>query len=207
MMGTSLGSPVPKAERRPGAAGRVLKGRLAPAGPAGVSDRKALRVTRGQVGRTRAASAKWRRRPARCFPSAAGCGRSGQPGPSQRRRPCSLPVGSGGCRWTRLSGVLRESAGPGSVLVGGAGQFKDPAPGQGISDALRQPERSGVGRPRWGKGNPVRSTGPRPDSGVGATATRRDAFGRIRPRQDRFHAGDGRRDVPRSAPTRRVASS
>lgn len=37
-----------------------------------------------------------------------------------------------------MSGFLRESAGPGWVLVGDAGHFKDPSPGQGISDALRQ---------------------------------------------------------------------
>ncbi|MEZ0365334.1 NAD(P)/FAD-dependent oxidoreductase [Mycobacterium sp. pUA109] len=35
-------------------------------------------------------------------------------------------------------GYFRQSAGPGWVLVGDAGHFKDPAPGQGISDALRQ---------------------------------------------------------------------
>jgi 2-polyprenyl-6-methoxyphenol hydroxylase-like FAD-dependent oxidoreductase len=39
------------------------------------------------------------------------------------------------------SGFFRESAGPGWVLVGDAGHFKDPSPGQGISDALRQGER------------------------------------------------------------------
>jgi len=39
-----------------------------------------------------------------------------------------------------FSGFFRESAGPGWVLVGDAGHFKDPAPGQGISDALRQGE-------------------------------------------------------------------
>lgn len=33
---------------------------------------------------------------------------------------------------------FRESAGPGWVLVGDSGHFKDPSPGQGISDALRQ---------------------------------------------------------------------
>ncbi|HEX2274119.1 MAG TPA: NAD(P)/FAD-dependent oxidoreductase, partial [Acidimicrobiales bacterium] len=38
------------------------------------------------------------------------------------------------------SGWFRESAGPGWVLVGDAGHFKDPTPGQGISDALRQAE-------------------------------------------------------------------
>ncbi len=37
-------------------------------------------------------------------------------------------------------GFFRESAGPGWVLVGDAGHFKDPTPGQGISDALRQGE-------------------------------------------------------------------
>jgi 2-polyprenyl-6-methoxyphenol hydroxylase-like FAD-dependent oxidoreductase len=36
---------------------------------------------------------------------------------------------------------FRESAGPGWVLVGDAGHFKDPTPGQGIADALRQAER------------------------------------------------------------------
>ena len=41
-------------------------------------------------------------------------------------------------RWT---GYFRESAGPGWVLIGDAGHFKDPAPGQGITDALRQAER------------------------------------------------------------------
>ena len=39
------------------------------------------------------------------------------------------------------SGWFRESAGPGWVLVGDAGHFKDPTPGQGIADALRQAER------------------------------------------------------------------
>jgi 2-polyprenyl-6-methoxyphenol hydroxylase-like FAD-dependent oxidoreductase len=33
---------------------------------------------------------------------------------------------------------LRESAGSGWALVGDAGHFKDPAPGQGIADAFRQ---------------------------------------------------------------------
>jgi 2-polyprenyl-6-methoxyphenol hydroxylase-like FAD-dependent oxidoreductase len=40
-----------------------------------------------------------------------------------------------------FSGFFRESAGPGWALVGDAGHFKDPSPGQGISDALRQSER------------------------------------------------------------------
>lgn len=37
-----------------------------------------------------------------------------------------------------MAGYLRESAGPGWALVGDAGHFKDPSPGQGIADALRQ---------------------------------------------------------------------
>jgi hypothetical protein len=42
---------------------------------------------------------------------------------------------------TNWHGYFRESAGPGWVLVGDAGHFKDPAPGQGISDAFRQSDR------------------------------------------------------------------
>jgi len=38
-------------------------------------------------------------------------------------------------------GYFREATGPGWALVGDAGHFKDPTPGQGISDALRQAER------------------------------------------------------------------
>ena len=41
-------------------------------------------------------------------------------------------------RWTCY---FREAAGPGWVLTGDAGHFKDPAAGQGIADALRQGER------------------------------------------------------------------
>jgi len=41
-------------------------------------------------------------------------------------------------RWT---GYFRQASGPGWVLVGDAGHFKDPSPGQGITDALRQVER------------------------------------------------------------------
>ncbi len=46
----------------------------------------------------------------------------------------------------KMLGVLkfecffREPAGPGWALVGDAGHFKDPAPGQGIADAFRQAE-------------------------------------------------------------------
>lgn len=46
----------------------------------------------------------------------------------------------------RLLGILRfecffrEATGPGWVLAGDAGHFKDPAPGQGIADAFRQVE-------------------------------------------------------------------
>ena len=38
-------------------------------------------------------------------------------------------------------GYFREAAGPGWVLLGDAGHFKDPSPAQGISDAFRQAER------------------------------------------------------------------
>ena len=39
-----------------------------------------------------------------------------------------------------MHGFFRTSAGPGWALVGDAGHFKDPTPGQGIADALRQSE-------------------------------------------------------------------
>jgi flavin-dependent dehydrogenase len=48
----------------------------------------------------------------------------------------------------RFEGFFREASGPGWVLVGDAGHFKDPTPGQGIGDAFRQvdvlPQRSSV---------------------------------------------------------------
>ncbi len=40
-----------------------------------------------------------------------------------------------------MNGFFRMSAGPGWALVGDAGHFKDPTPGQGIADALRQSEK------------------------------------------------------------------
>lgn len=40
-----------------------------------------------------------------------------------------------------LRGFFRPAAGPGWALVGDAGHFKDPTPGQGIADALRQSEK------------------------------------------------------------------
>jgi len=54
----------------------------------------------------------------------------------------------------RFEGFFREATGPGWVLVGDSGHFKDPTPGQGISDALRQVEKlseaivRGFGNPR-----------------------------------------------------------
>jgi flavin-dependent dehydrogenase len=42
---------------------------------------------------------------------------------------------------TEWHSFFREASGPGWVLVGDAGHFKDFTPGQGISDALRQVER------------------------------------------------------------------
>jgi 2-polyprenyl-6-methoxyphenol hydroxylase-like FAD-dependent oxidoreductase len=53
---------------------------------------------------------------------------------------------SGARRVGKLQGTIRwesffrESAGPGWALVGDAGQFKDPTPGQGMTDAFRQAE-------------------------------------------------------------------
>jgi 2-polyprenyl-6-methoxyphenol hydroxylase-like FAD-dependent oxidoreductase len=41
---------------------------------------------------------------------------------------------------SRWNGFFRQAAGPGWALVGDAGHFKDPTPGQGIADALRQVE-------------------------------------------------------------------
>ncbi|WP_406431176.1 FAD-dependent oxidoreductase [Streptomyces sp. NBC_00631] len=41
----------------------------------------------------------------------------------------------------RFDGYFRESSGPGWVLIGDAGHFKDPAAGRGIGDAFRQVER------------------------------------------------------------------
>ena len=78
---------------------------------------------------------------------------------------------------SRWHGFFRESAGPGWVLVGDAGHFKDPTPGQGISDALRQavelaprdragprrrssmPTRPSTTGGRGGTGTPGRCTG------------------------------------------------
>jgi 2-polyprenyl-6-methoxyphenol hydroxylase-like FAD-dependent oxidoreductase len=40
----------------------------------------------------------------------------------------------------RWQGFFREATGPGWALIGDAGHFKDPTPGQGIADALRQAE-------------------------------------------------------------------
>jgi 2-polyprenyl-6-methoxyphenol hydroxylase-like FAD-dependent oxidoreductase len=42
---------------------------------------------------------------------------------------------------TKWHNYFRQSAGPGWALVGDAGHFKDPHPGQGIGDAFRQAER------------------------------------------------------------------
>jgi flavin-dependent dehydrogenase len=44
----------------------------------------------------------------------------------------------GARRWT---GFFREPSGPGWVLTGDAGHFKDPGPGRGIADALLQAEK------------------------------------------------------------------
>ena len=69
----------------------------------------------------------------------------------------------GASRW---QGFFREASGPGWVLLGDAGHFKDPAPGRGIADAFMQAVAlaaaitAGLGRPdthldqamaRWGR--------------------------------------------------------
>jgi 2-polyprenyl-6-methoxyphenol hydroxylase-like FAD-dependent oxidoreductase len=52
-------------------------------------------------------------------------------------------------RWT---GFFRQATGPGWALVGDAGHFKDPTPGQGIADALRQAEAMASAVTRgWGE--------------------------------------------------------
>ena len=56
---------------------------------------------------------------------------------------------------TRFEGFFREATGPGWVLVGDSGHFKDPTPGQGISDALRQVDKLADAIIR-GLGNPAR---------------------------------------------------
>lgn len=53
--------------------------------------------------------------------------------PARRAQPVQL--------MSNWHGFFRRSAGPGWALVGDAGHFKDPTPGQGIADALRQVER------------------------------------------------------------------
>ena len=59
---------------------------------------------------------------------------------------------------SRWHGFFRESAGPGWALVGDAGHFKDPTPGQGIADALRQSVTlsDAIERALGGAGNPDR---------------------------------------------------
>ncbi|WP_405824901.1 NAD(P)/FAD-dependent oxidoreductase [Streptomyces sp. NBC_01390] len=42
---------------------------------------------------------------------------------------------------SRFEGYFREAAGPGWVLIGDSGHFKDPAAGRGIGDAFTQAER------------------------------------------------------------------
>lgn len=63
-----------------------------------------------------------------------GLGQVGELGEYVRPFPLVGPVRA----MTRWEGFFREATGPGWVLVGDAGHFKDPTPGQGISDALRQ---------------------------------------------------------------------
>jgi 2-polyprenyl-6-methoxyphenol hydroxylase-like FAD-dependent oxidoreductase len=48
---------------------------------------------------------------------------------------------------TKWHGYFRQAAGPGWVLIGDAGHFKDFTPAQGIADALRQAERLAAALP------------------------------------------------------------
>jgi 2-polyprenyl-6-methoxyphenol hydroxylase-like FAD-dependent oxidoreductase len=54
-----------------------------------------------------------------------------------------------------MHGFFRVSAGPGWALVGDAGHFKDPSPGQGIADALRQSEKLAAAIERGLGGGPA----------------------------------------------------
>ena len=72
----------------------------------------------------------------------------------------------GAVRWT---GYFRDASGPGWVLVGDAGHFKDPAAGRGISDAFRQVESladaiaAAIGGPEWSLDNALAGWGRRRD--------------------------------------------
>jgi 2-polyprenyl-6-methoxyphenol hydroxylase-like FAD-dependent oxidoreductase len=58
-----------------------------------------------------------------------------------------------------MRGFFRRSAGPGWALVGDAGHFKDPTPGQGIADALRQSEKLAAAIKRGLGGGPGEADG------------------------------------------------
>ncbi|MGK5531116.1 NAD(P)/FAD-dependent oxidoreductase [Streptomyces sp. URMC 129] len=72
----------------------------------------------------------------------------------------------------RFSGYFREASGPGWVLLGDAGHFKDPAGGRGIGDSFHQAERLA---PAVGSA----LAGSRPEAGLDAATA---AFGRWRDR-------------------------
>ncbi|HSZ06706.1 MAG TPA: NAD(P)/FAD-dependent oxidoreductase [Solirubrobacteraceae bacterium] len=69
----------------------------------------------------------------------------------------------------RWEGFFREASGPGWVLVGDAGNFKDPTPGQGIQDAFRQVDAlvPAIATALDGSGGDI-------DSGMAAWGRRRD---------------------------------
>ena len=72
-----------------------------------------------------------------------------------------------------MHGFFRASAGPGWALVGDAGHFKDPTPGQGIADALRQAEKlAGAIERALGGGARRDPTGSCATGGAGGTRTR-----------------------------------
>lgn len=64
--------------------------------------------------------------------------------PELQARVGSAPRNGSVRTMANLNGFFRASAGPGWALVGDAGHFKDPTPGQGIADALRQSEKLAV---------------------------------------------------------------
>ena len=118
-----------------------------------------------------------------------------------------------------MHGFFRTSAGPGWALVGDAGHFKDPTPGQGIADALRQSEKLAAAIERGAR---RRGGNARPDPARVVALARRGRLGdvlvsprsgrgrphaaaaapgpaphRRRPRADHRHGADVQ---PRSAP-------
>jgi hypothetical protein len=80
----------------------------------------------------------------------------------------------------RFEGYFREATGPGWVLVGDSGHFKDPSAGRGIGDAFTQVARSSTWRRSSSAGWPARPaswTCRCAAGGSGATAASRGTTG------------------------------